>query len=48
MTLEQRLQQLEQENTELRERVIQLEMVLMMTRLVIAQAYKDRVSPCAS
>ncbi|MGH8887875.1 MAG: hypothetical protein ACRDYX_22455 [Egibacteraceae bacterium] len=48
MTAEQRLQQLEQENTELRERVIRLETVVTMTRMVIDQAYEDRVSACVS
>lgn len=48
MTVEQRLRQLERENAELRERVIHLETVMAMTRMVIDQGYEDRVSPCVS
>jgi hypothetical protein len=48
MTVEQRVDELERENAELRERVIHLEMVMSMTRMVIDQAYEDRVSPCVS
>jgi len=48
VTAEQRLEQLQRENAELRQRVLHLETIMMMTRMVIGQAWEDRVSPRVS
>ncbi len=48
MTAEQWVEQLERENAELRERVIHLETVMTMARMVITQACEGRGSPRVS
>jgi hypothetical protein len=48
MTAEQWVEQLERENTELRERVLHLETVVTMAGMVIAQACEGRASPRVS
>jgi len=48
VTAEQRLEQLQRENAELRQRVLHLETIMTVTRMVIGQAWEDRVSPRVS